>query len=70
MVYNDDMDLKKTLIREIKKCGLSRYRIAKDNGISESQLSKLLKGERSLHVDTASKLLTYFGYELQKKQKG
>ena len=66
--YNCDMDIKEIIIKEIEKCGLSRYRIAKDVGLSESQLSKLLAGQRALHVDTASRLLTYFGYEIQKKK--
>jgi len=58
----------KTLRKEIRCCGKSRYRIAKETGIDEAQLCRFLKGQ-SFRCETADILLKYFGYELRKRKK-
>jgi plasmid maintenance system antidote protein VapI len=61
------MNLIKTIKREIETCGKSRYRIAQETGIEQNQLHRLVNGG-SLKAETASLLLEYFGYRLEKKK--
>jgi transcriptional regulator with XRE-family HTH domain len=48
----------------IEQSGLTRYRIAKDTGIAESNLSRFMRGETSLRLDMAGVLAAYFGLRL------
>ncbi len=59
----------KTIRKELKTCGKTRYHIAHETGISENQLHRLVNGG-SLKAETAGTLLEYFGYELRKKKGG
>lgn len=45
----------------------SRYRIAKETGISESLLSKLMTGERGISLETLDVLGKYLHLELRVK---
>jgi len=63
-----NMDIAKTIRKEIKTCGKTRYQIAKDTGVSETILCRMMQGT-SIREATATILLNYFGYEL-KKTKG
>jgi len=56
------------LRKELTESNVSRYRISQETGINESILSRLLGGS-SISSTTASKLLTYFGYEITKSKK-
>ena len=56
-----------TIKKEIEKSGNSRYRIAKESGVSESQLCKLFNGQ-SLYCETADLLCKYFGLKLIPKK--
>jgi transcriptional regulator with XRE-family HTH domain len=51
---------------EIKRRGLSQYRIALDTGIKQPCLSRLLNGG-SLKAETAAVLLDYLGFQLTLK---
>ena len=42
----------------------TRYRIAKDTGISQTQLSRLMSGERGLSIDALELLADYLGLEI------
>ena len=42
----------------------TRYRIAKDTGISQTQLSRLMSGERGLSIDALERLADYLGLEI------
>jgi len=53
----------------IEKSGMSRYQIAKDTGISESVLCKIMQGGSAGHR-TLDKLCEYLGLELREKKKG
>lgn len=44
--------------------GKTRYRIAKESGVSAGQLSRLVNGERGMTVDTIEKLADYLGYRI------
>jgi addiction module HigA family antidote len=42
--------------------GLSKYRVAKDIGVPPRRINEIVKGKRSLTVDTALRLERYFGW--------
>jgi transcriptional regulator with XRE-family HTH domain len=48
----------------IEKSGLTRYRIAKETGIPESNLRRFVQGEMSVRLDNADRLAAYFGLRL------
>jgi transcriptional regulator with XRE-family HTH domain len=48
----------------IEKSGLTRYRIAKESGIPESNLRRFVQGEMSVRLDSADRLAAYFGLRL------
>jgi transcriptional regulator with XRE-family HTH domain len=48
----------------IEKSGLTRYRIAKETGIPESNLRRFIQGEMSVRLDNADRLAAYFGLRL------
>ncbi|MFZ5807672.1 MAG: HigA family addiction module antitoxin [Chloroflexota bacterium] len=45
----------------MKPLGISQYRLAKDIGVSPIRISQIIRGERSITVDTAMRLGRYFG---------
>jgi antitoxin HigA-1 len=45
----------------MKPLGLSRYRVAKDIGVSALRVSEIVRGRRAISVDTAMRLARYFG---------
>jgi addiction module HigA family antidote len=45
----------------MKPLGLSQYRLAKDIGVAPIRISQIIKGHRSISVDTALRLAQYFG---------
>lgn len=53
----------------IGQCGVTRYRIAKDTGITEPSLCLFMQGKSSLRLDKADVLADYLGLELVKKRK-
>jgi len=44
----------------IKPLGLSQYRLAQDIGVTPIRISQIVKGQRSITVDTAMRLARYF----------
>lgn len=56
------------IIKEIEKSEKSRYQIAKETGISEALLCKVLHGKQTvIETRSADILLRYFGYKLVKE---
>ncbi|PKO12200.1 MAG: addiction module antidote protein, HigA family [Chloroflexi bacterium HGW-Chloroflexi-10] len=45
----------------MKPLGISRYRLAKDLGVTPIRISQIVHGQRSISVDTAMRLARYFG---------
>jgi len=45
----------------VKPLGLSQYRLAQDIGVSPIRVSQIIRGQRSITVDTAMRLARYFG---------
>ena len=57
-----------TIRQKIKKSGKTRYQIAKESGVSESQLCKVMQG-KTIYCETADMLLRYFEMELVPKKR-
>ena len=45
----------------MKPLKLSQYRLAQDIGVSPIRISQIIRGQRSITVDTAMRLARYFG---------
>ena len=45
----------------MKPLGLSQYRLAQDLGVTPIRISQIVRGHRSITVDTAMRLARYFG---------
>jgi hypothetical protein len=56
-----------TIRKHIKTCGKTRYRIAKDTGVGEDQLCRIMQG-KTCTVETADILFKYFGFEILPKK--
>lgn len=41
--------------------GLSQYQLARDIGVSPIRISRIVRGQRAVTVDTAMRLARYFG---------
>jgi plasmid maintenance system antidote protein VapI len=52
------------LQEKLKGCGISMTELSKRTGVSQPQLSRFIKGERSLTLPAAEKLVEYFGIKL------
>ena len=61
-IYNMIVDI---IRKEIDKSNKTRYQIAKESGISEAQLCRLMQG-KTVTCETADILLKYFGYKIKK----
>ena len=57
------------LKQAIEESGMSRYRIAKESGLTESQLSYFVRNKRSLTLPAAAKLAKALGLELTPTKK-
>jgi transcriptional regulator with XRE-family HTH domain len=62
-------DIEKQLKQAISKTKMSRYRIAKESGLTESQLSYFVNGKRSLTLPAAAKLAKVLRLELKPIEK-
>lgn len=57
-------DLLDALRKAIETSGKTRYRISQDTDVAQSQLSRLMSGERGLQIDTVERLAKYLGLEI------
>jgi transcriptional regulator with XRE-family HTH domain len=48
----------------VENCGKSRYRIAKETGISEPTLSRFMSGERGLPMATLDRLADHLSLDI------
>jgi transcriptional regulator with XRE-family HTH domain len=53
--------LSEQIRQAVDNCGVTRYRIAKDTGISEPALSHFMSGKSGLSMRALDKLSTYLG---------
>jgi len=45
----------------LEPMGISVYRLSKETGLSQTRISQIIKGERSITAETALKLGKFFG---------
>ena len=62
-------DIETQLRDAILGSGMSRYQIAKQAGVTDSQLSLFLSGQRSLTLTSAAKIAHVLDLELVKKNR-
>ena len=55
-------------LEAIRNSPVSRYRIAKDTGISQATLSLIIHRKRNLGLDMAERILDYLGYTVEVTQ--
>jgi transcriptional regulator with XRE-family HTH domain len=48
----------------VEESGLSMYELARKSGVSQSQLSRFMRGERALSLESASKLFEPLGLKV------
>jgi antitoxin component HigA of HigAB toxin-antitoxin module len=53
--------LTEVLKEQIRKSGLPLLRLSKETGVSTPQLSRFMRGKRSLSLPAAEALMSYFG---------
>ena len=63
-------DIETQLREAIQGSGMSCYEIAKRAGVTNSQLSLFLSGQRSLTLTSAAKIARVLGLELRRVKKG
>lgn len=49
----------------LKPMGISQYRLAKDIGVPDMRISKIVRRERGISADTALRLARYFGMSVE-----
>ena len=59
------MDLDEQIKKSIKQQELSGYRLAQMSGVSVTIICRFIKGERTLTLPTASKIVRALGLELK-----
>ena len=57
-------ELLKAIKAAIAASGETRYRIAKESGVTQGQLSRLVSGERGLTIESVDKLADALGYKI------
>ena len=50
--------------KAVKASGKSRYVLARESGVTEGQLSRLMSGQRGLSADNLEKLAVALGLEI------
>ncbi len=58
-----------TLRRAIAESELSFKALERETGVTRQSMMSFVRGERSLRLDIADKLVTYFGLELKPTKK-
>ena len=58
------IDIEERIRRKLAKAEVSRYRLARQTGISQAMLSRFLRGERHIGLRTAAELAKALGFEL------
>ncbi len=62
-----DVPLAVELQRVILESGLSLNQLGKQTGVSQGQLSRFLRGDRTLTLPAVDKICRYFGLKLVRK---
>ena len=59
------MSIQEQIDRILKDKGISRYQLAKDTGINESQLSRFFSGKVNLSYDKIEQIAVYLNCEIR-----
>ena len=62
---SENLKLTDQLREIVENCGITRYRISKETGISEQTLSMLMSGERFISPKNLDILGEYLGLEIR-----
>lgn len=65
-----ELPLAKELQRVILASGMSLNRLGKEAGVSQGQLSRFVRGDRTLTLPAVDRLCSFFGLKLVRKGKG
>ena len=60
-----DTTLGETLRRANRESGMTRYAIAEQSGVDEGTLSKFVRGQKTITIETADKLMRLLGLEIK-----
>jgi plasmid maintenance system antidote protein VapI len=58
------------LRQAIADSGMAHVALERATGVKRQSIAKFLRGERSLRLDMADRLVAFFGLELRPKTKG
>ena len=61
--------LREQLVREIRDCGLTAYRVAVLSRVDTGALSKFLAGKRGLSLDAVDRIVEALDLELRQRRK-
>jgi plasmid maintenance system antidote protein VapI len=53
----------------VETSGKTRYRLAKESGVSAGQLSRLVNRQRGMTIDTIERLAEYLGLRIKVERK-
>lgn len=65
----DEPTMTEELRNAIEQSGLTRYRISRDLGIDQAQLSRFMRGQRGLSLDALDRLCAYLNLSLSRRKK-
>lgn len=66
---NKSLSLSEQVRQAIETCGVSRYRLAKELGLSQSMLSRVVSGERELSCKAIEALCEHLGLQIEVRPK-
>jgi len=61
--------LSDALRRHIRAEGVSLYELAEQTGVARGLLSRFMRGERDIRLETANRIAAYLGLELRRVRK-
>lgn len=67
LTITDDLSTPGQILREefLEPLAVSQYRLAKRIGVDQTRISRIIRGDQSITVDTALRLATFFGTSAQ-----
>ena len=58
------------VVRAIEGCGMNRAALARESGVSEGELSRVVAGTRSMTLKTLERLAPHIGVSIKVKRPG
>jgi plasmid maintenance system antidote protein VapI len=60
--------LRRAILRELRKSDMTKYMLAKDTGVNWSVIDRFVSGERGISLETAAKLCEYLKLDLTRRR--